>query len=484
MNLCPARCLRAVRFPAALVLCLAFWASLAEPAHAHAAQRAFVLLLPTEYYRVGGTLAVAASFIAILFVPVAALGALARGRLRLFDVPRLSANATSLASAALLLLLLLAGLVGSRDPLANPLPLAVWTLWWVGFTLAQAALGDLWAYVNPWAGPYRLLVGLARRAGLPAGALLAYPPWLGYWPAVGGFLAFAWFELVFLAPEDPHVLAVAVAIYSAVTLMGMGLFGEIWLARGEAFSIFFGLVARLSPLIVRDHGPRRTLYLAYPGAALVGLGPLPASGVAFVLLILSAVSYDGLGKTFWWLDLCGANPLEHPGRTALMGCNSFGLVATWAALSLGYALAVWVGRKLGGGRFPLRAGLGHLVASIMPISLGYHFAHYLSAFLVNVQHALAALSDPFGRGWDLLSLGDRYVSAGILANYDSVATIWKLQAAGVVGGHVLAVSLAHLIATQSLGAQRVALLGQVPLAALMVLYTLFGFWLLATPVAG
>ena len=55
-----------------------------------------------------------------------------------------------------------AGFVGSRDPLANPLPLFVWTVWWIGFTYLHAAFGNLWAHVNPWTGLYRLLTAVGR----------------------------------------------------------------------------------------------------------------------------------------------------------------------------------------------------------------------------------------------------------------------------------------------------------------------------------
>ena len=117
-------------------------------------------------------------------------------------------------------------LFGTRDPLANPLPLAVWVLWWVGFTLAQAAFGDLWRWVNPWTGLH-CLIGAGARFTLPAR--------LGYWPAVAGLLAFGWFELVYIAPDDPARLARAVAAYWAVTFAGMILFGaEAWLGRGRA----------------------------------------------------------------------------------------------------------------------------------------------------------------------------------------------------------------------------------------------------------
>jgi hypothetical protein len=206
--------------------------------------------------------------------------------------------------------------------------------------------------------------------------------------------------------------------------------------------------------------------------------------VCFVLLSLAAVSFDGLSKTFWWLDLGGINPLEFPGRTAVMGGNSLGLIAMWAALTAAYGIAIALGLQFAGVRGDLNRSLGLFVLSILPISVGYHFAHYLTAFLVNGQYAAAALADPFSRGWDLLGVADRHVITSFLSNYDAVSIIWKLQAAGVVLGHIVAVSLAHAIALAVFGSSRAALISQLPLALLMIGYTLFGLWLLAAPTAG
>jgi len=450
----------------------------ATPAFAHATERAFVLLLPTEYYMAGGTLAVAASFGVLLIWPRAIGPRLAHARLNLGALPAVPKAATSAATFLLLLLLVYAGFVGSRDPLANPLPLTVWTLWWVGLTIVQALVGNLWALLNPWIAPHRLLGLLTGRR-----PLLSYPDWLGYWPAVLGFFAFAWFELVDPAPDDAARLATAVILYTAVTLLGMRLFGEqAWLAKAECFSVFFAFVAQIAPLRVENGG--RRLRLAYPGASFVAREPLPLSGVAFVLLTLAAVSFDGLSRTFWWLDLGGINPLEFPGRTAVMTRNSLGLAALWAALAVAYGAAVALGARLAGAQGSVDRLLGAFVLSILPISIGYHFAHYLTAFMVNGQYAAAALSDPFARGWDLLGLADRHVTTSFLSNYDAVSIIWKLQAAGIVLGHIVAVSLAHVIALAMLGSVRAALTSQLPLAVLMIGYTLFGLWLLAAPTAG
>jgi hypothetical protein len=454
-------------------------------AWAHGGDRAFVLLLPTGYYLLGGTLAVAATFLLLAFIPKGISDRLATARLPLLTLRSPSPVATSLLSFLFLAFLVATGFAGSRDPLANPLPLTIWTLWWVGFTLATAVFGNLWAYLNPWTGPYRIVV---RRAGQMKSPL-RYPSWLGYWPAIVLFLGFAWFELIDIAPDNPERLAVAVGAYWLFTFIALVLFGEeAWLDRAEPFSVFFRFIGWLSPLVwlpsTPDDDTRQRLSLAMPGAALIDRGALPPSGVLFILLTLASVSFDGLSKTFWWLGLNGINPLEPPGRSGVLGINTGGLILTWEALAVVYTGAVLLGWLMAGRPGKPGALLGALVFSIMPISLGFHFAHYLTALLVNGQYAYTAASDPFGTGADVFSLGHFHVTTSFLNTYEGTRAIWNAQTAGIVIGHVLAVLLAHELARRCIADNRALALSQLPLAAVMVGYTLFGLWLLSTPVAG
>jgi hypothetical protein len=124
-----------------------------------------------------------------------------------------------------------------------------------------------------------------------------------------------------------------------------------------------------------------------------------------------------------------------------------------------------------------------LALSILPISLGYHFAHYLTHLLVNGQYLLAAASDPFALGWDLLELGDFHITTSFLNHRAGVELIWQCQAGAIIVAHVVAVFLAHGLALRLSSDHRHAMVSQIPLAALMVAYTLFGLWLLSTPVA-
>ncbi|TIQ81914.1 MAG: hypothetical protein E5X44_30880, partial [Mesorhizobium sp.] len=313
------------------------------------------------------------------------------------------------------------------------------------------------------------------------------PPWLSCWPAVVLFFAFAWFELIDPAPDDPARLAWAAGLYWLLSFAAMLVFGyRDWSRRGEFLTVFLAMVARFA-LLERNEGGRNEggrLSLCWPGAKLSDAAPLSLSGIAFLLLALSSVSFDGLSKTFFWLGLFGINPLEVPGRTAVMGIGTFGLVLTFVLLAAAFILAIVLGQHLAGSPHSLRQAAGLLVWSIVPIALAYHVAHYLTALLVDGQYAVAALSDPFALGWDLFGTADIRIEAGVAAGAGSAWWLWNIQAGVIIIGHMLAVLVAHGLAWRLHPIPARAALSQLPLTVLMIAYTVFGLWLLATPSAG
>ncbi len=120
--------------------------------------------------------------------------------------------------------------------------------------------------------------------------------------------------------------------------------------------------------------------------------------------------------------------------------------------------------------------------SIIPIAFGYHFAHYLPIFLVEVQYAVIALSDPFGMDLNLLGITDWHVRTSLLTHHRSVEILWYWQVAGIVLAHVCAVIVSHALALQATETRRTVLLSQIPTTVLMIGYTVFGLWLLSAPV--
>ncbi|MDK3073744.1 hypothetical protein QO034_11525 [Sedimentitalea sp. JM2-8] len=445
----------------------------ARAGRAHVSEQGFVLLLPTDVYISAGAACVALTVLVLTLLPDRAVSGLFRPvatlRWPLWTGARLL---TSCLSFAGFLALLWVGLAGPRDPLANPLTLVVWTVWWIGLVTLQGLFGNLWRWINPWTGP----VALTRRL-LNLRPALRLPACLGQSFGILTFLAFVAILLADPAPSDPARLAGYAGGYWLFTFAALLVFGPRWAARGDGISMLMRHYAALG-LFGRLRG---RLALGLTGWQALHRHPPRAGAAVFMLLMLGSGSFDGLNETYWWLDLIGINPLEFPGRSAVIAQNLTGLILANALLVAAYGLAVWMGVRL------VSSGIGPgqafclFAPSILPIALGYHIAHYLTSFLVDGQYALAALNDPLARGDDLLGLGTFYVTTGFFNAPDSVRTIWLTQAGAVVAGHVLAVMMAHTIALRRFGDTRKAALSQAPLALFMVLYTLFGLWLLASP---
>jgi hypothetical protein len=485
-------------------------------ADAHTTGGAFILLLPTHLYIAAGALVVAASFLLITLIPSGRFAKLEGIKRRLAVVNRSGAQGSlasvlpSLVAFLVVLALLAAGYWGSRDPLSNPLPPFVWSVWWIGLTYLHVAFGNLWVYINPWRGVYRVATSLGPMTRWRERPPVRYPRKSGYWPAVLFFFVFVWFELIHPAPSDPSVLAAAAASYVALNFVGIFLFGEsVWLQYCEAFSVFFRVIAWLSPLGVRtakahcgchtecrasrnclncaqcqtEAGPKE-VDATLPTLNLLSVSPLSLSGVAFILLALSSVSFDGLSRTFFWLQLVGENPLEYPGRTALVARNTAGLLGLFATLSLAYMAVACVAKALSASRVDVSHVFGVFVLSIVPIAFGYHAAHYLPVFLVDIQHAVRAASDPLDLGWDLLGTRDLAVITSFLSDPSRVYKVWHTQVMIIVAAHVAAVYIAHALALRVARSAKTAIISQVPMTLLMVGYTMFGLWLLSTPSAG
>ncbi len=387
------------------------------------------------------------------------------------------------------LLILSAGFLGPQEPLKNLAPVSVWVLWWVGFAFLCAFIGNAWPAVNPWSALFEVV---ERSGGLPRRAV--YPAWLGVWPAVGLLLVLLWMELVWEGAERPATLATAIVLYSLLTWGAMALFGrEVWLRHGEVFNVFFALIGRFAPISAGDDRHPRW-HLRLPGTGLLRDGPVDGSELAFILVVLAAVTYDGFLETPLWaaaveriagtpdaavLDLTqDSPPVSAPTILALLG-----LIVAPLLLFLAFALAVALMTRLmthaaeGPYHLPASVVARWFVVTLGPIAVAYHFAHYLSYLLLAGQLVIPLVSDPLGLGWDLFGTVLYRLDIGII----DAKTVWYVAIGAIVIGHVIAVSLAHALAYR-LFPPRAALLSQLPMLALMVLYTMSSLWILAQPV--
>jgi hypothetical protein len=438
----------------------------ATPASAHSAARGFVLLLPTGYAIAGAALAVLATLAVVTLLDRGI-----RGRKIAFHSAAVS-PLPSLVSATLLAALVYIGFAGPRDPAENLLPLVIWTLWWVILVLLHPVLGNFWRVINPFTGVHDMLNRLTH-GGLER-PLLRLPPGLWYYPALAVFAAFAWFQLIDPAPYDPPRLALAVALYAALTMLAVIVFGPAaWLARGDPFAIFLTQLGAAAPL-----GKNR---LVLPGAGLLSLDPLPVAGTLFVLLTLSCISFDGFANTFAWLSLTGFNPLDFPGRTAMLTANTIGLAGAFLVLTSVFAVSVTAGWLWAGRPGRLKPLLGRLALSLVPISVVYHFAHYLSDTLLSIQYLAIALNDPFAAGTNILGLGHFHATASFQNSSGGALMLFAAQTVAIAAGHAVAVAVAHAMAVEAAPSRLAAFKLEAPLAVLMIVYTVFGLWLLSTP---
>jgi hypothetical protein len=444
----------------------------AHPVFAHASEQGFVLLLPTDVYIVSGAASVVLTVLLLTVLPDRFLLSVFRP-IALIRIPRAGLRVvTSCLSSVFLLALVWVGFNGSHDPLANPLPVFFWTIWWIGFIALQGLFGDLWRWLNPWTGPVAIL-----RKATNIQPFIRFSTSLGYSDAILIFMLFVAFLLADPAPADPERLAGVIGGYWLFTLLAVLAFGQRWLRRVEGISVVLRIYAGMG--IFGRKG--NCIAIGLFGWQAIKQRTPPIGIAVLILLMLGSGSFDGLNETFWWLGLIGVNPLEFPGRSAVITQNLTGLVLANIWLISAYALSIWLGLALIRSTVALSRAFCIFAPSILPIALGYHIAHYFPSFLVDSQYAVLVATDPMGVGADFLQVGTYYVTTGFFNSQDSVRLIWLTQAAAVVGGHILAVMMAHAIALRHFGSTRHAVLSQSPLVLFMVLYTLFGLWLLASP---
>ena len=378
------------------------------------------------------------------------------------------------ASAALLALVFLTALLGERSSAINLAPTFVYVVFWLGVVVLQVVLGNVWPALNPWLAVADGVAWCWGRLGRTWEPLAAYPERLGVYPATVLLFAFTALELAYEDPADPRSLALAIALYSYVTWFGMATFGRrTWVSHGEAFTVYFGLLARVAPF--GEHEGR--LVARVPLSGLAGADPRPGI-LPFAAVMLGSVGFDGLSRATFWQDLRARAEepylLEAPAVADLVGTGIAlaGLLGCILLVCLAYLAAVQIARVVTDERE--RSLLAEFVPSLVPIALVYAVAHYFTLLLIQGQFAIPLASDPFGHGWDIFGTYDFRPNLAPL----SPNAVWYVQVGALVAGHVAGLAVAHDRAISILK-PRAALRSQYAMLVLMVLYTVGGLWLLS-----
>ena len=126
---------------------------------------------------------------------------------------------------------------------------------------------------------------------------------------------------------------------------------------------------------------------------------------------------------------------------------------------------------------PALRSLGRAFAhTLIPIAVAYLAAHYFSLVVFGEQAQFTyLLSDPFGDGSDLFGTASSGIDYGLL----SANTIWYVQVAALVTGHVTGLMLAHDRAITVYGDPGRASRSQRWMLLVMVAFTCLGLFLLS-----
>jgi len=370
-----------------------------------------------------------------------------------------------------------AGLAGVDSQIDNWAPTAVYVGFWVGVPFATLLFGNVFRLFNPWRAMGRLTGWAAGRLAPDAmPEPLPYPDRLGNWPAVAGILGFVICELCWATATDPGPLAIIMLVYLAIQFVGMSLYGvEAWTRRGDAFGVFWGMLARLAPVGRRPDG---WLVLRPPVAGAGGL-PVGAGTSALLIVAIGSTAFDGARSGPLFNGMVGDVQDFFTGLGTSKGTGlELGLIAG-LFVAIAAVTAIWGVAVLGMPRRQLRLSHGDLgrrfVHTLIPIAAAYLVAHYFSLLAYNGQSLWPLASDPLGRGSDLFG----GAAAGIDYSIVSATQIWYVQVGALVLGHVSGLVLAHDRALSAYGNPRAAAGSQVTMLVVMVMFTILGLWLLS-----
>lgn len=427
---------------------------------AHGVGQPYALPVPLQDYLFGAGFAVAASFVVLAFAfRTAPKPSVERPHWRVPFLRPLLVACRGLAVAALALLVV-AGIFGSQHPAENIAPVFFWFYALIGLAVVSTIVGNGWNHVNPFATIARWSNGARVSRGTR---------WMGG-IAVGLLLALSWWELISARSYLPAVIGFALLAYTYASVWMHRMFGAAWFEEGEASEVLFGWFGRLAFLSISED--ERFLRLVRASDRLDGV---PASGwmIGVAAALLAGTTLDGLQETAFWAALLPAVGLG--GASQLVQTAALLLLVLLFAAT--YLAVCWMIAKLtrhAAGAWDLAR---RFVWSLAPIAFGYALAHNFSMLISSAPQLLGLVSDPFGRGWDVFHT----VRFETVTYFLDAKTVWFLEIALVVGAHVLGVLYAHLLALRIFPDAKTAVRSQLPMALLMVGYTVFTLWMLSQP---
>ncbi len=282
----------------------------------------------------------------------------------------------------LLLLLTVIGvaIAGPDMNAANIAPTSV-LVFWIVLPIACLLAGD----VMRWLGPFPAAARFLPRDRATEEDRSAAPPWT----AAAFIAAFSWYLLAYHSPGSPNALAVFLLAYLAAVVAGAFWWGRAWVVTGEGFGGLSAAVARI--------GLRRPR------------GPAPAGTAALMVIWVGSTGFDAFSSIPVWVDVLGTST----GWTRTL-LNTVGLTWVTAIVAGAYLLVVRIAERGGDDAVePVRLAVP-LGITLAPLAAGWLVGHDLTLLLSEGQNFLALLSDPLGKGWDLIGTFNNTIDYSIV----------------------------------------------------------------------
>lgn len=359
-----------------------------------------------------------------------------------------------------------------------------WIIWMLGLVYSSGLIGNGYRAFNP----FDTLVAALQRLHFPglSNSSAELAPRLQYWPALLGLMALTTLEL--FGDCRPRDVALMLGGYSLFYLMGCMTWGRQTVSRFvDFFSVYFNLLGQCARSIRRPSNPNGLLKAADNQGQ-----------VLLIVALFATTAYDGLTGTQFWLKTAWPtmarwlapwlteNPqavLANPLQTNYLLGPYFVIIekaALWLTPLMLYgffALAVHLSNRLAGRKHTLNALMLAYARCLMPIVFAYSFSHYFTLLLTQGVQIIHLLSDPLGRGWNLMGTRNLWRAPILL----DVRLTWNIQIAALLAGHVFSAWLTHEKAFTLYHDKRQANLSQIPLLALMIGLTVLGLWILSQP---
>ncbi|MFQ5815601.1 MAG: 4Fe-4S binding protein [Candidatus Hydrothermarchaeaceae archaeon] len=425
----------------------------------------------------------------------------------------------------LLLLVIAAGLYGTQLPGWNLATVGVWAVWWSGIIFLVLFFGKIWCTSCPWIaiGDWIQRKSLWRKSDEPLNSNIRLPKKLrNLYPATALFAVLTWLELGLFITYRPQFTAYAIMFFVFLAVMSSLVYEGRSFCRHLCFiGAIQGVYSMISPMELRSRDRDvcrrcktkdclRGNERGYGCPVRVYPGTMRENNYCVLCTeCIKTCPYDNVSVNIRPIaqDLMGARRgrldeafliITLLGLTSFHGITMLPAWLNWATRALATESAVYYGVFsvlelcfifIPMGVIYVTSGLSRVLAgnhdvstkslfinyayAFRPIAMFYQLAHGTMHLGAEGQRLIPVLSDPLGFGWDLFGTAGAGVEPLL-----TMAQIGYVQYLLIFVGQMMGIYIVFKISMRIFGNKKQALRSLIPVAFLMLIFTLLNAWTL------